>query len=222
MTSEDRNWLNQAKTFLCRGATVLRAARKLDEANRHLAGLQWSCPAEVNVTSGVGLAMQGLLEQAQQDVDDAWNLIDLVDSGDMTVRVMASPEPEPEPEVKVEPSGVDSRYDYDWPEDTTRLTVEGFNSVVDRHIAHAIEKHSLFAHELCDRQDSYAQSAEVTQTAVKAQLAAGCVYADTLLFEEVYEFLAEVQKGDITRAKEEAGDVTAVLYRMIKKMEEQA
>lgn len=213
MTSEDRNWLNQAKTFLCRGATVLRAARKLDEANRHLTGLQWSCPAEVNVTSGVGLAMQGLLEQAQQDMDDAWNLIDLVDSGERTDGVMASPEPKPEP------SGVDSRYDYDWPEDTVNLSAAAFGWIIQRHIDHAIEKHPLFAHETHNPHADFRSEAAGMQQSVEGQIEAGKVYADSLLLEEVYEFLAEVKDGNLIAAKGEAGDVAAVLFRIIQMME---
>lgn len=219
MTDEQSNYVKQAGAFQLRLQRVLYALREMDGAQRHIKNLQWSCPAEVNVKAGLELTREGLLDQAIRDVDDAIALTDLAVSGESEPAI----EPEPEPEVLVPgkaEAGVDCRYDYDWPEETTRLTVEGFNSVVDRHIAHAIEKHSLFAHELCEQTDHYAKSATMLQTQVEEQLKAGCVYADTLLWEEVYEFLAEVEKGDITRAKAEAGDVAAVLYRMIKLMEE--
>ena len=37
----------------------------------------------------------------------------------------------------------------------------------------------------------------------------------SILFSEVFEFLAEVARGDFDRALEEAGDVMAVLYRAL-------
>lgn len=37
----------------------------------------------------------------------------------------------------------------------------------------------------------------------------------SILFSEVFEFLAEVARGDFDRALEEAGDIMAVLYRAL-------
>lgn len=198
MTDEQRNYVKQAGTFQLRLQRVLYALREMDGAQRHIKNLQWSCPAEVNVKAGLELTREGLLDQAIRDVDDAIALTDLAVSG------------ESEPEDPLE---------YDWPEDTVNLSPEAFGMIVKGHIAGAEKRHPFFAHETHNPHADYRSEAAGMQQSVEGQIEDGKVYADSLLLEEVYEFLAEVKDGNLVAAKAEAGDVAAVLYRMIKLME---
>lgn len=95
-----------------------------------------------------------------------------------------------------------------------------FSVIVHEHIKHAEAKHPKFADRFCVCEDGYLFSIKSMQQEIAKQVAGGKVCASSLLFEEVYEFLAEVAAGNLEKAKAEAGDVAAVLYRTIKMMED--
>lgn len=61
----------------------------------------------------------------------------------------------------------------------------------------------------------YATRALIAKTDLESRIAIGYGTLPAVLFSEFYEFLAEVAKGDFDRALEEAGDVMAVLYRVL-------
>lgn len=100
------------------------------------------------------------------------------------------------------------------------MTMEAFAEQINEHIRHAEEKHPKFADELVGNVSSYREDAERMRVLNSYMEQDGRVMASALLWEEMYEFLVEVQAGNIEKAKAEAGDVAAVLYRTIKMMED--
>lgn len=100
------------------------------------------------------------------------------------------------------------------------MITEAFAKLINEHIRHAEEKHPKFADRLVGNVSSYRDDAERMRVLISYMEQDGRVMASALLWEEMYEFLAEVQAGNIEKAKAEAGDVAAVLYRTIKMMED--
>lgn len=100
---------------------------------------------------------------------------------------------------------------------------EKFFDLCDQHIDHAIEKHQLFAHLLTSTRSEkvYTSCAEKTKSDLAEEVEHGYSCTDTILDAEIYEFLSELARGDLIRAREEAADVVAVLYRALSMLENQ-
>lgn len=100
---------------------------------------------------------------------------------------------------------------------------EKFFDICDGHIDHAIEKHPTFARLLTGTKDErfYTSCAEKTKSDLAEEVEHGYSCTDTILDAEIYEFLSELARGDLTRAREEAADVVAVLYRALSMLESQ-
>lgn len=100
---------------------------------------------------------------------------------------------------------------------------EKFFDLCDQHIDHAIEKHPNFARLLTSTKNEkvYIACAEKTKSDLAEEVEHGYSCTDTILDAEIYEFLAELARGDLTRAREEAADVVAVLYRALSMLESQ-
>lgn len=100
---------------------------------------------------------------------------------------------------------------------------EKFFDLCDGHIDHAIEKHPTFAYLLTSTKDEkvYTACAEKTKSDLAEEVEQGYSCTDTILDAEIYEFLSELARGDLTRAREEAADVVAVLYRALSMLENQ-
>ena len=100
---------------------------------------------------------------------------------------------------------------------------EKFFDLCDGHIDHAIDKHPLFAHLLTSTKDEkfYTSGMERAKSDLAEEVEYGYSCTDTILDAEIYEFLAELARGDLTRAREEAADVVAVLYRALSMLENQ-
>lgn len=97
---------------------------------------------------------------------------------------------------------------------------ESFFNLCDQHIDHAIQKHPFFAHFLTSRDEKvYTACAEKTKSDLAEEVEHGYSCTDTILEAEVNEFLAELARGNLTRAREEAADVVAVLYRSLSMLE---
>lgn len=96
--------------------------------------------------------------------------------------------------------------------DNDNITSEQFYALCEGHLRHAREKHPFFA----DCTSSYlnAEGFECHALAHKNELADD-PSVENVLLSEVYEFLAELKRGDMARAREEAADVVAVLRRAI-------
>lgn len=93
-----------------------------------------------------------------------------------------------------------------------RREIEIFNQLCRDHIEHAREKHPKFA-EIASFYNTYvldnlAQSHRLI-VLEKAQT------VHMILLSEVYEFLAELKRGNYDRAREEAADIVAVLWRAL-------
>lgn len=95
-----------------------------------------------------------------------------------------------------------------------------FAELINNHIKHAEEQHPKFADRFSGEFQRFAADAEEMREIILFQESEGNVSVSAILFEEVYEFLAEVAAGNLEKAKAEAGDVAAVLYRTIKMMED--
>lgn len=100
---------------------------------------------------------------------------------------------------------------------------EKFFDLCDGHIDHAIEKHPTFAHLLTGTKDErfYTACTERAKSDLSDEVEHGYSCTDTILYAELYEFLSELARGDLTRAREEAADVVAVLYRALSMLESQ-
>ena len=100
---------------------------------------------------------------------------------------------------------------------------EKFFDLCDQHIDHAIEKHPTFARLLTSMKDEkfYTACAERVKRNLAEEVEHGYSCTDTILGAEFYEFIAELARGDLTRASEEAADVVAVLYRALSMLENQ-
>lgn len=84
---------------------------------------------------------------------------------------------------------------------------EQFYALCDEHIRHAREKHPEFA-KTVSIYGEYALS-----KMARNYKSVGNISIEAVLFSEVYEFLAELQRGDKARAREEGADIVAVVLR---------
>lgn len=96
-----------------------------------------------------------------------------------------------------------------------------FNACND-HITHAQKKHPVFATCLSESTVSnlekrYNEYAVMYRGQLRAALNRGIAPVETILLEEVYEFLEAVAAGDSIAIREEAADIVAVLYRVVNK-----
>lgn len=78
----------------------------------------------------------------------------------------------------------------------------------------AREKHPVFldAWPKAEDAEAYLDTAEIHKLEIGKKES---TQLHSILFSEVFEFLAEIAKGDFARALEEAGDVMAVMYRAL-------
>lgn len=98
-------------------------------------------------------------------------------------------------------------YDWDSPACATfELDPDALMDAARTSIDKAHVRHPDFAYILRDAAEDYADKA--------ADLKADSTL-HAVLVAECYEFLVEMAKGDFARAKQEAGDVIAVLYRAL-------
>ena len=89
---------------------------------------------------------------------------------------------------------------------------EQFYALCDEHLRHAREKHPFFA----DCVSGFLNDAWFKCHALshKNELDED-PSVENVLLSEVYEFLAELERGDKARAREEAADIVAVLLRAL-------
>lgn len=89
-----------------------------------------------------------------------------------------------------------------------------FWPLCEEHLKHAREKHPFFADRIGPVDDSdafyFGSLAEITKKRIKTEPS-----LEIVLMGEVHEFLAEMARGDLSRAREEAADIVAVLLRAL-------
>ena len=88
-----------------------------------------------------------------------------------------------------------------------------FFKTCEKHVIHARQKHPLFAKKVLTRSTELAN--EYLAGKHKKDIALNGFALEDVLLSEVHEFLVEAHRGNIDRAKEEAADIVAVLYRAI-------
>lgn len=96
----------------------------------------------------------------------------------------------------------DTRSVYDFPN-------VAFWGLCEEHLKHALEKHPEFAKKVSMFDE------ETLDLAAHRYKNLGSCYVEDILLSEVYEFLAEIKRGNMERAQEEAADVVAVLKRVV-------
>lgn len=103
--------------------------------------------------------------------------------------------------------------------DTASKRVRFFN-ICNDHITHAEKKHPMFANCITEStvaniEKRYHEYVEMYQGQLRAALNRGTAPLETILLEEVYEFLEALASGDSVNVQEEAADIVAVLYRAV-------
>lgn len=95
-----------------------------------------------------------------------------------------------------------------------KLDRHAFKSAFLDSLRKAREKHPVFLDVWPKAEDAeaYLDTAEIHKLDIGKKES---TQLHSILFSEVFEFLAEVARGDLDRAIEEAGDVVAVLYRAL-------
>ena len=88
-----------------------------------------------------------------------------------------------------------------------------FADIVNAHVRHACKKHPGFVRTVCPVNTSYMRFSKHADL-YREMLGQDSCLAYALL-SEVYEFLAEVARGDANRAEQEAADVMAVIIRAL-------
>lgn len=103
------------------------------------------------------------------------------------------------------------------------MTEDSFYNACREHIVHAKAKHPLFAHQSTDLPAPF-YHLEAIRTKRLLKLSAQCGQAsiEQVLDCEVQEFLHELSFENLERAKAEAADIVAVLYRALEWIEERA
>ena len=103
------------------------------------------------------------------------------------------------------------RIDYEKRVKELKILIDFFRAC-KRHVEHARQKHPQFAKRVLWREDDlYNRNEALFQ---KRRIEDG-YSLEAILMSEVHEFLVEMHNGNLERAKEEAADVMAVLYRAI-------
>lgn len=94
------------------------------------------------------------------------------------------------------------------------LSVEFLNDAFAKSLDKAREKHTVFldAWPKAEDAETYLDTAEIHKLDIGKKES---TQLHSILLSEVFEFLAEVARGDLDRAIEEAGDVMVVLYRAL-------
>ena len=94
------------------------------------------------------------------------------------------------------------------------LSKSDLEMAFDNSLAKARAKHPVFldAWPKAEDAEAYLDTAEIHKLDIGKKES---TQLHSILFSEVFEFLAEVARGDLDRAIEEAGDVMAVLYRAL-------
>ena len=94
------------------------------------------------------------------------------------------------------------------------LELYELDKVFEKSIAKARAKHPVFldAWPKAEDAEAYLDTAEIHKLDIGKK---ENTQLHSILLSEVFEFLAEVARGDFGRALEEAGDVIAVLYRAL-------
>lgn len=95
-----------------------------------------------------------------------------------------------------------------------KLDRHAFKSAFLDSLRKASEKHPVFLDVWPKAEDAetYLDTAEIHKLGIGKK---DSDQLHSILFSEVFEFLAEIARGDFDRALEEAGDVMAVLYRAL-------
>lgn len=102
------------------------------------------------------------------------------------------------------------------------MTLKEFHALIDAHIVHAKEKHPIFAHKLMRSPMEYYDSlANGAKLAIKTCVQNEDCPASVVIIAELYEFFTELAAGNLDRAKEEAADTVATIYRALEMLEEQ-
>lgn len=100
------------------------------------------------------------------------------------------------------------------------MNIKEFHTLIDEHIVHAKEKHPLFAHVLAHgAAGSYDALARGEKRIIQADMRINACSAITVVSAELYEFFFELASGNLDRAKEEAADLVAVIYRALEMLE---
>lgn len=87
-----------------------------------------------------------------------------------------------------------------------------FFDLISKHIDHAREKHPLFAKKINWRKpECFSFYAKYH----KQNIADHGYTIEDVFLSECYEFLEALESGDLDRAREEAADVVAVIYRAL-------
>lgn len=98
--------------------------------------------------------------------------------------------------------------------DDWTLGYEALLGKASESLKKAREKHPVFldAWPKAEDAETYLDTAEIHKLDIGKKKS---TQLHSILFSEVFEFLAEIARGDFDRALEEAGDVIAVLYRAL-------
>lgn len=101
------------------------------------------------------------------------------------------------------------------------MNLKEFHALIDEHIVHAKEKHPLFAHMLThDAAWIYDAHAKREKRIIQTDVRMNACAATTVVSAELYEFFAELASGNLDRAKEEAADLVATIYRALEMLED--
>ena len=84
-----------------------------------------------------------------------------------------------------------------------------FWRLCEEHLRHARAKHPKFAKEVS------MFGKETLDLVAHRYKNLGSPFVEDILLSEVYEFLAELKRGDMARAREEAADIVAVVRRAL-------
>lgn len=95
------------------------------------------------------------------------------------------------------------------------MNLDDFFAQCEAHLEHAKNSHPMFVETIDNnaiRRANYGNFAKIAEFDCEHSIKTSL---HDVLIEEVYEFLYEVSKGHLHRAKEEAADIVAVLFRAI-------
>ncbi|MGN0886098.1 MAG: hypothetical protein ACI4RT_03780 [Candidatus Spyradenecus sp.] len=100
------------------------------------------------------------------------------------------------------------------------VNMEAFWHLCEAHISLSMAWSPTFANKLTHYPaDVYALNGFRRKETAKQEVLDGKCAVDHLLHAEVYKFLAELARGDLDRAWQEAADVVAVLWRALEMLE---
>lgn len=204
MTNEEL--LNKALRIAALAERINEAAfavQSMTEAHGYCAKISWDSEGVGHVFSGkLSELTRSLLEELRGDADETEAIAEGIAD-----------------ELKTEAhDSLKKAFDEAFPDQGFNPAL--FSVIVHEHIKHAEAQHPKFADRFTGEFQRFAEDAEEMRKIILFQESEGSVSVSAILLEEVYEFLAEVAAGNLEKAKAEAGDVAAVLYRTIKMMED--